>query len=88
MSIFSVITIVLFVIYIFTLLFLLKKSGKSLRFIFLEAVISLILVAILNLTSFATNLYIPINECTVLGVSLGGLPMILCFLLLKIIFVL
>lgn len=88
MSIFSVITIVLFVIYIFTLLFLLKKSGKSLRFIFLEAVISMILVAILNLTSFATNLYIPINECTVLGVSLGGLPMILCFLLLKIIFVL
>ena len=88
MSIFSVITIVLFVIYIFTLLFLLKKSGKSLRFIFFEAVISLILVAILNLTSFATNLYIPINECTVLGVSLGGLPMILCFLLLKIIFVL
>lgn len=88
MSIFSVITIILLIIYVLILLFILKKKEKSLKMIVFNAFISLILMAVLDLTSFATDLYIPVNECTVLGVSLGGVPMILCFLLLKIIFVL
>lgn len=88
MSIFSIITIVLISIYIIIYLFLIYKNGQSFKFIIWQALISIFVLAIINLTSFATNLYIPINECTVCGATMGGLPMIFCFLMLKMIFVL
>ncbi|MBE6805005.1 MAG: hypothetical protein E7526_00555 [Ruminococcaceae bacterium] len=88
MNIFSVITIILLCVYVILLLLVLKKHQKNIKFLFCQAVVSIIFMAIINLTNFATGLYIPINECTVLGVSLGGIPMIFCFLLLRFIFVL
>lgn len=88
MSVFSIITIVLLLIYMFLFLLVLKKHKKSAKFILYQAAVSLLLMAILNLTSFLTDMYIPVNECTVLGVSVGGIPMLLCFLLLRFIFVL
>ncbi len=88
MRFFSIITIILLCIYLVLFLFVLKKHKKTVKFILYQAVISVLLLAILNLTSFLTGRYIPVNECTVLGISLGGVPMIFCFLLLKFIFVL
>ncbi len=88
MSVFSIIAIVVFIIYIILFLFVLKKHRLSYKFILLQASASLILMTIINLTGFATNLHIPVNECTVSGVSFGGIPFLVGFLILRYIFVL
>lgn len=88
MSVFSIIAFVIFVIYIILFLIILKKHRQSYKFILLQAAISLILMTIINLTGFATNLHIPVNECTVSGVSFGGVPFLVGFLILRYIFVL
>ncbi len=88
MSVFSILTIILLCVYLILLLVFLKKYRKTVKFILYQSVFSILLMSLLNLTSFLTGQYIPVNECTVLGISLGGIPLIVCFLLLKFIFVL
>ncbi len=62
-----------------------KNKGKYLLF---SSLISLALLAVINLTGFATGLKIPINECTVIGTLIGNVPAIGGFLLLRYIFIL
>lgn len=88
MGIFDIITVVLLIIYVCVLLYFLRKNGKTIKFLLVQALISVLLLTLINLTSSLTGLFVPVNECTVLGVSIGGIPMIFCFLLLKMIFVL
>lgn len=88
MSVFSTITIIIFILYLIGLLIILKKNKESLKFIFFQAVVAWFIMTIINLTGFATNLHIPINENTVLGVGFGGVPFMIGFLILRTIFVL
>ncbi len=54
----------------------------------INTAISLAVFAIINLTSFATGIKIPINECTVIGTLIGNLPAIGLFACLRYIFLL
>ncbi len=88
MRIYSIFLIIIFAVYLIAFIYFLKKHNQSFRFVLYQAAISLCIMAVLNLTGFATGLHIPVNECTVLGISFGGVPFICGFLLLRFIFVL
>ena len=79
--------ILLAVYIIFYIYFFLKIQNKR-RFLMINTAISLAVFAIINLTSFATGIKIPINECTVVGTLIGNLPAIGLFACLRYIFLL
>lgn len=88
MEIFKVcIWIFLAVYLIFYIYFFVKIKNKK-RFLILNTVISVIVFAIINLTSFATGIKIPINECTVIGTLIGNVPALCLFAAIRYIFLL
>lgn len=58
------------------------------RFLLLNTVISVTVLAIINLTSFASGVKIPINECTIIGTLIGNMPAIGLFVALRYILIL
>jgi hypothetical protein len=88
MEIFKVcIWIFLAVYLIFYIYFFVKIKNKK-RFIILNTVISVVVFAIINLTSFATGIKIPINECTVIGTLIGNVPALCLVAAIRYIFLL
>ncbi|MBR7132819.1 MAG: pro-sigmaK processing inhibitor BofA family protein [Clostridia bacterium] len=71
-----------FVILIFAI-----KSKKPFKALILNAILGVAVLGIVDLSSKLTGVYIPINEYTVLGSSIYGLPAICGFLLLRFIFI-
>ena len=62
------------------------KSKKPLRLLAFNAFLGIVLLAIINLTARFTGVYIPINEYTVAGCGVFGLPAVSIFLILRFIF--
>lgn len=71
-----------FVILIFAI-----KSKKPFKTLLLNAISGIAVLGIIDLSSKLTGVYIPINEYTVLGGSVYGLPAVCGFLLLRFIFI-
>lgn len=88
MTVVQIVLISLVSIYCLGYLYYLIKSQKPLRTFLLMALYSLMLYAIVNLTAFATGIYLPVNLYTVIGTATGGVPVFLAFLGLRYIFVL
>lgn len=79
--------ICLAVIYGFVYLVLASKTGRPIRTILIFALLGIIAMTVLNLTSAYSGVYIPVNGYTV-GVNAAlGLPGTIGLLLLRMIFV-
>ena len=74
---------------VFTLIILIfaKKSKKTFKILIFNAFLGISLLAIINLTSKFTNVYIPINEYTVTGCGVFGVPAVSIFLIFRFIFI-
>ncbi len=59
------------------------KSKKPIKFLFLNAFSGVIIIAMLYLTKKYTGVFIPINQYTVVGSSVFGIPSTICFLILN-----
>lgn len=63
------------------------KSKKFFKTVFFNAFMGLILLSIIDLTAKFTGVYIPVNEYTVTGSAVYGIPALLMFLALKFVFI-
>lgn len=70
----------------FVILILAFSGKKPFRTLFLNAVIGICAVAAIKLTAKYTGVQIPINKFTVVGSAVFGLPSVIGFLVLKLIF--
>lgn len=71
-----------FLIFVFSI-----KSKKFLRIIMFNAFMGLALLSLIDLTAKFTGVYIPVNQYTVSGGAVLGVPALCGFLLLKFIFI-
>ncbi len=78
----SLLGITAFMIFIFAL-----KSKKPFKVLLFNAFMGLTLLAIIDLTSKFTGVYIPINEYTVTGSAVFSIPALCAFLAMNFIFV-
>ena len=63
------------------------KTKKTFKILFFNAFLGITSLAIINLTAKFTGAYIPINEYTVTGCGIFGVPAVIFFLILRFIFV-
>lgn len=63
------------------------KSKKFFKTVFFNAFMGLILLSTIDLTAKFTGVYIPVNEYTVTGSAVYGIPALLMFLALKFVFI-
>ena len=63
------------------------KSKRFFKTVFFNAFMGLILLSIIDLTAKFTGVYIPVNEYTVTGSAVYGIPALLMFLALKFVFI-
>ena len=70
-----------FIILIFAL-----RSARPIRLLLTNAVFGISALVIINLTENFTGVYIPINQWTVAGGAIFGIPALCGFLVLRIIF--
>ncbi len=80
--------ICILIITVFIILYFLTKTEKALKNTLLSVLITLVLWAIINNTSFITGFYIPINIFTLIFCVVYGLPGISGLLALNFIFTL
>ena len=59
---------------------------KPLKMLFLNSFLSILVLVIINLTSNFTGVYLPINQYTVSGCAVSGIPGVVMFLFFKLIF--
>ena len=78
--------VLIIVISLFSALLLLFSilSKKPIRTLIFNAFMGIVTLAIIDLTSKFTNVYIPINIYTVSGSAVFGIPALCGFLILKI----
>ena len=86
MEILKYIVLSLVIISELIILFFAGKSGRFIKVLFLNAIIGIIAVVVVNVTSKYTNCYIPINLFTVVFPSTFGIPAVIGIVLLKFIF--
>ena len=86
MEIFKCIVLSLIILSELIILFFAGKSGEFFKVLFLNALIGIIAVVVVNVTSKYTNCYIPINLYTVFFPSSFGIPAVIGLILLKLIF--
>ena len=77
----SFLSLSVFIIFCFAV-----KSRKTLKILLLNGFIGISLLAIINLTSRFSGVYIPINIYTVSGSGVFGIPALIGFLILSFIF--
>ena len=80
-----ILPIIILVFYMTILLF----AFKSKRFfftVFLNGIIGLLLFAILDFIAIFTGVFLPINKYTVFGCATFGIPAVILFIILQIIF--
>lgn len=88
MSVFFGFCIAFCLVFMAFLIYFLSKHKFPIKYFFFQAVISFIVFMIINLTSFATGYYIPLNYGTTIGTAAGGVPFIVLWFALKTIFLL
>ncbi|MBO5321752.1 MAG: pro-sigmaK processing inhibitor BofA family protein [Clostridia bacterium] len=76
--------IVIFSVFALAVLFFMIKSHKLFRTLIFNAFLGLCVLAIIDLTSKLTGLYIPINWYSVGGTAIFGIPAVCLFLVLQI----
>ncbi len=81
------IIIVLISVFILVISGLAIKTKKPFKILFFNAFLGITTLAIINLTAKFTGAYISINEYTVTGCGIFGIPAIIFFLILRFIFV-
>jgi hypothetical protein len=86
MEIFKYSLIVLIFIYAFIVLILSARSGKAFKFLFYNLIISLTVFAILYFSKKYSSVVLPLNNYTLAGTALFGIPFIIGFLILNLIF--
>ena len=86
MDILRIITI-LTIIFISLILLIFIFSKKGFKMLFFNIILGLIMLFIINLTAKLTNVYIPINQFTVGGSVAFGIPGIILFLIMQLIFI-
>lgn len=72
---------------VLTILYFAVKSKKFFKTLLLNAFIGVVLLAVINLTAGFTGAYLPINEYTVTGSAVFGVPALCGFLIFKFIFI-
>ncbi len=80
--------VIILISYLLAVFVNLRKIKKPVKFWGIQIAVTLFLFAIINLTSFATKQYIPLNEATVFGSFIGGVPFLVLVLLANTIFIL
>lgn len=85
MYILKISVLILLTISAFVILVLSIKSKKIFRFLFLNAMLGLSTLLILIFTKKSIGVTLPINEYTVIGSSIFGVPAIVGFLLLNLV---
>lgn len=88
MTFIKIFLVLLLIFYLIAVLINIKKMKKPFTFLGLQTAVVIFFFLIINLTGFATNQYIPVNEATVIGGFLGGIPFLVLILLAKSIFLL
>ena len=83
MKVLGILAIIWFSIFALILLVLHIKSHKMIKSIFLNAVLSFLAIAIINLTEKFTGVFIPLNWYTVGGSGIFGLPCVCGIVLLQ-----
>lgn len=68
------------------LLIFAAKTGKPFKTLLLNAFLGLAVMAIIDLTAKFTGVHIPVNQYTVVGSAVFGIPAVCGFLILPIIF--
>lgn len=85
MKAFEIVLLVFLIIYLLALLIALSKVKKPVKFMLTQFAVSLICIAIINLTTFASGVHIPINYGTIIGTSVGGVPFLCGILAINVI---
>jgi len=78
----SFLSIILLIIICFAI-----KSKRPFFTLFFNALIGLLMLCIIDFTVAITGVFIPINQYTVAGTSIFGIPAVILFLILKFIFI-
>ncbi len=65
------------------IIFLAIKSRKPIKFLLFNAFIGITTLLIIVLTKKLTNIFLPVNEYTVIGSAVLGVPFIIGFLILN-----
>ena len=77
--------IVIFSLFALAILFFAIKSHKLFKTLFFNAFLGLCILAIIDLTSRLTGLYIPVNWYSVGGTSVFGIPAVCLLFILQVI---
>lgn len=77
----------LLIIFFFFILIFAFKSKKTFFTLIFNALIGLLLFAVLDFSAIFTGVYLPINQYTVIGSATFGIPAVILFLILKLIFI-
>lgn len=84
---YKILFLIMFVSYIFVFLCYLIKHKTIRAVIFLNSFSGLFSMFVINLTSFLSGIFIPINSISVLMSSLLGIPGVCLFLLIDFLFI-
>ncbi len=87
MNIYKYALILILSAFLITIMILFVLTKKPFKTLLLNAFIGICSLAILDLTSKLSGVYIPINAYTAFGAGIFGVPAICGFLLLRIIFI-
>jgi len=86
MKILGIISICFFALCYLIIIITAFFTGKSIKRLLLNAVFGLTVLALIDVTARFSEVYIPINLYTVIGVSTFGIPAVIGFLVLPLIF--
>lgn len=87
MNIFKNVLILILTAFSISIAILFVLTKKPLKILFLNGFIGICSLAILDLISKLTGVYLPINYYTVFGTGIFGIPAICGFLILKLVFI-
>ncbi len=87
MNVYKTVLIAVLTLFLTISLILSILSGKPIRTVIFNAFLGIVTLAIINLTSDYTDVYLPINIYTVCGSAVFGIPAICFFLILKLIII-
>lgn len=87
MEILKYVGIALLSITAITILIFAIKSKKPLKTLFLNAILGIAALVIINMTSKFTGVHIFVNQWTVCGSVIYGLPAVFAFIIFQLIFI-
>ena len=86
MTILKYAVLIVLSVFLFVILGFAIKTKKSFRILLFNVFMGWTTLAIIDLTAKFTGVYIPINEYTVTGCGVFGIPAVIIFLIFRFIF--